>query len=166
MNRVAVIDSSPLIFLAHLELAAKLSLYFDRIYVPRRVQVEVNKKGRFRYRLKKLYETGFFERCACADETRVQLLKIDRLDDGEAEGLVQAQEKAARFFIADEAKARAVCETQGLVPVGTVRLLARLSLEGQAADTRSLVRRLRRELTARVAEDIVEQAIALATVPI
>ncbi len=166
MKRVAVIDSSPLIFLVHLELATKLSLYFDRIYVPRRVQVEVNKKARFRYRLKKLYDTGFFERCACADQTRVQLLQIDRLDGGEAEGLVHAQEKNARFFIADEAKARAVGERQGLIPVGTVRLIARLSLEGQAEDARSLVRRLRRDLTARVSDDIVEHAITIAAIPI
>ena len=166
MKRVAVIDSSPLIYLSHLDLAAKLSLYFDLIYVPRRVQVEVNKKQRFRYRLNKLYETGLFERCKSADETRVRLLGLDRLGDGEAEGLVQAQEKEARFFIADEVRARAVSEKQGLVAVGTVRLIARLALEGQADDTRSLVHRLRRELAARLADDVLEKAIASAQSPI
>jgi len=166
MTRLAVIDSSPLIYLSHLELAPKLALYFDRVYVPRRVQVEVNKKQRFRYRLNKLYETGLFERCKSADETRVRLHGLDRLGDGEAEGLVQAQEKEVRFFIADEVKARAVGEKQGLVPVGTVRLIARLSLEGQADDTRALVRRLRRELDARLADDVIEKAIASALSPI
>jgi predicted nucleic acid-binding protein len=166
MKRVAVIDSSPLIYLSHLGLAVKLSLYFDRIYVPRRVQVEVNKKQRFRYRLNKLYETGLFVRCQSADETRVQLLRIDRLGNGEAEGLVQAQEKEARFFIADETKARAVSEKQGLVPVGTLWLIARLSLEGHAADTHSLVRKLKRDLDARMSDTVVEKAIASAPLPI
>ena len=85
--RAAVIDSSPLINLAHLNLALELSMFFDRVYVPRAVQREVNVKGRFRYRLKKLYGTGFFERCAIADETNVQLLQAE-LDEGESEALI------------------------------------------------------------------------------
>lgn len=165
MNRIAVIDSSPLIYLSHLELAEKLIFYFDRIYVPRQVQAEVNKKGRFRRRLNKLYATQFYERCSCADEVRVSLLRHD-LDGGEAEGLVQAQEKQARFFIVDEAKARGFGERQGLIPVGTVRLIARLSLEGEADETRSLVKKLRTELRARIAEDVVSGAIAKAETPI
>jgi predicted nucleic acid-binding protein len=165
MRRIAVIDSSPLIYLSHLQLATRLSIYFDRIYVPRQVQAEVNRKQRFRYRLNRLYKTGFFERCACVDTTRVRLLQYE-IDAGEAEGLVQAQEKEARFFIADESKARELGERQGLIPVGTVRLLARLELEGQADDTESLVRKLRLELRARIAEDVVERAIAMAATPI
>ena len=57
-------------------------------------------------------------------------------------------------------------EGEGLIPVGTVRLIARLSLEGQAEDARSLVRRLGRDLTARVSDDIVEHAITIAAIPI
>lgn len=165
MMRIAVIDSSALINLTHLELASKLSLYFTAIYVPRRVQEEVNKKFKFRRRLNKLYRTGLFRRCKCADETRVQLLTMD-VDSGEAEGLVQAQEKRAVFFIVDERRAREIGERQGLVLVGTVRLLARLSLEGHAQDTQSLVRRLKKDLKFRVAEDVVQQAVADAATPI
>jgi hypothetical protein len=68
---VAVIDSSPLINLAHLNLALELANFFDRVYVPRAVHRELNRKGRFRYRLNKLYATGVFERCAAADATNV-----------------------------------------------------------------------------------------------
>jgi predicted nucleic acid-binding protein len=165
MIRVALIDSSPLINLTHLGLAPKLSLYFTAIYVPRRVQEEVNKKFKFRHRLNKLYQTGLFKRCKCADETRVQLLARD-LDPGEAEGLVQAQEKGAHFFIVDERRAREIGERQGLILVGTVRLLARLSLEGNAEDVQSLVRKLKKDLRFRVAENVVEHAVASAATPI
>jgi predicted nucleic acid-binding protein len=165
MRRAAVIDSSSLINLTHLNLAHKLSLYFSVIYVPRRVHMEVNRKSKFRYRLNKLYQTGFFERCRCADETRVQLL-LPELDGGEAEGLVQAQEKGARFFIADEIRGREIGERMDLIPVGTVRLIARLHLEQQAEDTTSLVRKLRRQLNFRVGDDVVERAIAIAHEPI
>jgi len=96
--RIAVVDSSSLINLTHLGLARELSLFFDTVYVPRAVQQEVNKKGRFRYRLKKLYEAVPFARSTAADKTNVSLLKAE-LDESEAEALIQAQEKGAEFFI-------------------------------------------------------------------
>jgi predicted nucleic acid-binding protein len=164
--RIAVIDSSALINLVHLELATKLPLYFNVIYVPRSVQEEVNRKSRFRHRLNKLYRTNFYQRCFCADKYRVRLLTLERLDDGEAEGLVQAQERGADFFIADEKRARTIGTRQGLTPIGTVRVLARLSLEGHAPDARTLVRRLRRDLGFRIDEETLSQAIAAAVEPI
>ncbi|SRR6266567_7595465 len=166
MMRSAVIDSSSLINLTHLQLAPKMSLYFGRIYVPRRVQEEVNKKSKFRHRLNRLYRTGLFQKCACADETRVQLLLAGKLGGGEAEGLVQAQEKAVAFFIADEKLARDQAARQGLKSVGTVRLLARLSLEGHAEDTPLLVARLRKDLKFRIEDALVDGAIADAVIPI
>ena len=105
MTRIAVIDSSPLINLTHLGLARDLAWYFDLVYVPRSVQLELNRKGKFRYRLNKLYKTGIFVRCVAADATNVQLLRAE-LDAGEAEALIQGQEKQAHFFIGDDKRAR------------------------------------------------------------
>jgi predicted nucleic acid-binding protein len=163
--RIAVIDASPLISLAHLDLADELTLFFDRVYVPRAVQEEVNKKGRFRYRMKKLYYTGFFTRCMTSDTFNVQLLQPE-LDKGEAEALIQAQEKQAPYFIGDEKRARAIAERMGRKAVGTLRLLARLHLEGRAGELPILVRKLRQDLDFRVSEEIVQLAIDLAGEPI
>lgn len=163
--RIAVIDSSCLINLIHLDLASKLPLFFDRIYIPRNVQIEFNRKHRARYRLNKLLRTGVFERCMCKDETSFRILSTE-LDPGEAEGLVQAQERGADCFLVDERKARIIGLRQGLVPYGTVRLVARLCLDGYAADPWVLVKKLRRELKFRVGDDIVEEAIAAAETPI
>jgi predicted nucleic acid-binding protein len=163
--RIAVIDSSCLINLVHLDLASKLPLFFDRIYIPRSVQIEFNRKHRSRYRLNKLLRMGVFERCMCKDETNFRILSAE-LDAGEAEALVQAQERGADCFLVDERKARVIGLRQGLVPYGTVRLLARFCLDGYAADPWILVRRLRRELRFRVGDDVVEQAIASAETPI
>jgi uncharacterized protein len=165
LRRIAVIDSTTLISLAHLELAAELSLFFDIVYVPNSVQREVNRKQKFRYRLKKLYKAGTFERCSSVDELRLELLKAE-LDDGEAEALIQAQERGARYFIGDEKRARQISEWLGLKPVGTVRILARLHLESRAGETIRLVRKLRKDLRFRVADEVVEQAIANAPEPI
>ena len=165
MRRIAVIDSTPLISLAHLELATELSLFFDVIYVPRAVQREVNRKQKFRYRLNKLYKTGIFQKCASADEPSVELLKAE-LDEGEAEALTQAQEKNARYFLGDERRAREISRGLGLKSIGTVRILARLNLESRAADTITLVQKLRKDLRFRVSNEVVEQAIASAREPI
>jgi predicted nucleic acid-binding protein len=159
--RIAVIDSSPLIHLVHLELAQELTFFFDVVYVPTAVQREVNSKHRFRYRLKKLYRTGVFQRCTSADSVRLELLMAE-LDEGEAEALVQAQERNATYFIGDEKRARDIGWGLGLKLVGTLRILARLNLQGQAEDTLKLVRKLRRDLSFRVADDIVQRAIAMA----
>jgi predicted nucleic acid-binding protein len=163
--RIAVVDSSPLIFLTHLNLASELSLFFDKVYVPRSVQREVNRKGRFRYRLNKLYRTGFFVRCLVADTTNVDLLKAE-LGEGESEGIIQAQENYARYFLADDSEARETAARMGTKPVGTLRLLARLSLEGRASELTTLVRILRRDLGLRASDEVIQQAIAAAPEPI
>jgi len=163
--RIAVVDSSPLIYLTHLGLCREVSLFFDVVYVPRAVQREVNQKHRFRYQLRKLYESGFFVRCTAANAINVRLLRVD-VDEGEAEALIQAQERHAAFFIGDEKRAREIGEKMGFKCVGTVRLLARLGREGRAPDTRALVRKLQHDLRFRVSETVVAQAIAMAAEPI
>jgi len=164
MKRIAVVDSSPLINLVHLELAEKVQFYFDTIYVPRMVQREVNRKSRFRYRLNKLYSKGVFKRCAAGDPVSVNLL-LDSLDEGEAEALVQASEKGATVFIGDEKAARAMSQKRGIRPIGTARLLARLHLEGFAADTATLMVKLKQDLGCYIAERIVDDAILDAAKP-
>jgi predicted nucleic acid-binding protein len=163
--RIAVIDSSCLICLVHLNLTQKLNLYFDVVYVPRNVQIEFNRKHRSRYRLNKLFASGFLQRCVSKDETNFELLRRD-LDAGEAEGLVQAQERGAEFFLVDELRAREIADRQGLTLYGTAGLLARLSLEEHAGDIWKLVGRLRKELGFRVSDEVVAKAIASAETPI
>jgi predicted nucleic acid-binding protein len=163
--RIAIIDSSCLICLEHLNLASRLALYFDIVYVPRSVQLEVNRKNRSRYRLNKLFRAGLFQKCASKDDTNFRLLATE-LGAGEAEALIQAQERGAEFFLVDERKARRIASRQGLIPYGTVRLLARFCLEGYAHDVWSLVDKLRSEQDFRVGDEVVKRAIAFAERPI
>jgi uncharacterized protein len=163
--RTAVIDSTPLLSLVYLELVTELSLFFDIIYVPRHVQIEVNRKHRFRYLLGELLDRSILQRCATVDKTNVALLRTT-INEGEAEALVQAQEKGAAFFIGDDKRAREIAEAQGLKSVGTIGILARLALEGRADETMLLVKRLRAQFDFRVSDEIVTQAIAMATEPL
>lgn len=164
MRRIAVIDSSALINLVHLDLVSELTLFFDRVYVPRSVHREVNKKHRFKDRLRKLYGHGFADRCMVADDTNVRLLRP--LGEGESEAIIQAQENDAQFVILDDQRARAIAGRMGRTPVGTMRVLARLSLEGRAPEVWGLVAILRRDLEFRISDDVVRQAIEAAPEPI
>jgi predicted nucleic acid-binding protein len=169
--RIAVIDSSPLINLAHLDLAGKLSLFFDVVLVPSAVQREVRKRGRFGRRLNRLYAMGLFKRCKARDKPNVDLLRIEQLHEGEAEALTQAQEKQAReeaslYFLVDEKRARQKCAMVGVKAIGTVRLLARMHRQGDADEPKVLVRKLCRDLDFRVSETVVEEAIGMASEPI
>lgn len=163
--RTAVIDSTPLINLVHLELVTELSLFFDIVYVPRHVRTEVNRKHRFRYLLRGLFGKSILQRCATGDKTNVALLRF-AIDEGEAEALIQAQEKGAAFFIGDDKRAREIAEAQGLKSIGTVGILARLELEGRAGNTKLLVKKLRAQFNFRVSNEIVAQAIAMAIEPL
>jgi predicted nucleic acid-binding protein len=165
MRLVAVVDSSPLINLVHLDLAENLQFYFETIYVPRMVQQEVNRKSKFRRRLNKLYLKAVFQRCAVADPVSVQFLNT--LDEGEAEALlVQASEKGATVFIGDERDARLMSEKRGIRPIGTARLLARMHLEGYADETGTLIRKLKRDLKCHIADQVVRDAISIAANPL
>jgi predicted nucleic acid-binding protein len=164
--RVAVVDSSTLINLSHLNLALELSRFFDVVLVPRNVQKEVNKKGKFRYRLNRLYETEIFQRCASADETAVRLLLEKKLHIGEAEALTQAQEKDAAYFIGDEKRAREVAQNMDKKAVGTIRILARLHLDGRAPEPNALVQKLRKDLHFRASDELIRAAIKMASEPI
>jgi predicted nucleic acid-binding protein len=161
--RIAIIDSSCLICLVHLNLASKLALYFDVIYVPRNVQIEFNRKHRSRYRLNKLFEAGILRKCMCKDETNFRLLTAE-LDAGEAEGLRRNGEPS--FSSSMSGGHREIGMRQGLILYGTVRLLARFYLEGYADETWELVRRLRKERFFRVKDEVVRKAIASAEIPI
>ena len=165
--RIAVIDSGPLINLVHLGVAGKLPDYFDIILVPRTVQEEVNCKQRFRYRLRKLYDTEVFQRCRSADDANVSILRADkRLDGGEAEGIVQAQERQAGYFICDEKRGREIALNYRLTLAGTLRILARLNLEGRVGNTAELAAKLRHDLRFWFTEEILRDAIARAHEPI
>ncbi len=85
------------------------------------------------------------------------------IHEGEAEALVQAQERNATYFIGDEKRAREIGKAQGLMLVGTLRILARLNLQGQAEETTKLVKKLRKDLNFRATDEIVERAIAMAS---
>jgi predicted nucleic acid-binding protein len=164
--RIAIIDSSCLINLTHLGLATAVSHFFQLVLIPSSVHNEVKDKHRFRRKLKKLYDTGLYQKCVVADPVSVELLlKESGIQRGEAEALAQAQEHSVGFLIMDEKRARQIAGRRGVKPIGTARIVARLHLMGLADEPTRLMRMLQRDKLCRMAPEIVEQAIQLAEEP-
>lgn len=91
---------------------------------------------------------------------------LPEIGAGEAEAIAQAQENGARYLVSDDEEARRIARNMGFLPLGTVRLLARLHLEGHCEPMPALVRRLRKEIRFRVTDEVVARALREATKPI
>ena len=165
----AVIDSTALIYLTHLDLTLKLSQFFDVVLVPDLVEKEVNRKHRFRYRMKSFYESGVLEKCKISNEWNRQLLQYDEgIDAGEAEAITQAQEQEAAVFIGDEKAARESAQRKGKISIGTAGILAKLYIQGiLTTHPQHLIRKLRSsKLKCRISEKVVDDAMQRAYEPI
>lgn len=116
--RQAIIDSDVLIEIIERNIAEKLSVFFSVIYVPMAVKKE-QKKRRRRYNLRRLFDSGLFKRCRVLDESRVQLLQMGspKLQPGESEAIIQAQEQNINVLLTNERKAMKVAARLGLVTV-------------------------------------------------
>jgi len=91
---------------------------------------------------------------------------MPEIEEGEAESIIQAQEKGADRVILDEKKARGVASNMSIQPVGVARLLFRLQRDGQIEDARKLINRLKVELKFRISEEVIKEASLRAEDPI
>lgn len=125
--RRAIIDSDVLIEIIKRNIAEKLSLFFNAVYVPTAVRREQIKHRR-RYNLRRLFVSGLFKKCKAVDEYRVQLLLTGspKLQSGESEAIVQAQEKNISVFLTNDQKAMRVARRHGLQAVTFQELEQRL----------------------------------------
>jgi len=80
------------------------------------------------------------------------------LNEGEAEGIIQAQEKGIDQVIFDEREARKIASRMGIATVGIARLLFRLERDGHIEDARKLIKKLERELKFRISKEVIEEA--------
>lgn len=125
--RRAIIDSDVLIEIIESNIAEKLSLFFNAVYVPTAVQREQIKHRR-RYNLRRLFISGLFKKCKVGDEYRVQLLLTGspKLQSGESEAIVQAQEQNISVLLTNDRDAIKVARKHGLLAVTFQELKQRL----------------------------------------
>lgn len=159
LGQVAVIDTSVLIALDHVELLEHLGTHYERVLVPSRVRGEFLSETPDPLRaVSTLLDASPFEPCDDFDLPSLEILK-ERLDPGEAEAIAQMQPQAADCLLIDESDGRRVALEARHRVVGTARILAELHLDGRA-DLWACVEQLRTGIDFRVTDEIVARALA------
>ena len=156
LEHSSTIDTSTLLSLRCAGVLGAISLLFDRILVPRAVWAELAKGGPQNEAIEGvLAEYGFFEKCADYDAVRVRLLLDTRAsgkqgrDEGEAEAIIQAQERSCGMVLVDDNLGRSWAGRHSLEFHGTLWVLRELRNRGALRTVRphfeALIRGHRRQ---------------------
>jgi predicted nucleic acid-binding protein len=165
----AVVDSSCLICLLHLDQSFQLNLTqslvirYQAIYIPEYVLEEVGRKGRIRHRLRQmLLRYPFLKRCSVGDEWSAKLLYDRRLSPrarihrGEAEAITQARELNVDEVLMDDRKARIIALNHGLQVRGIVGLLKEFKRANIIPAMRPLIDKLRHDGKCRITDQLLK----------
>jgi predicted nucleic acid-binding protein len=148
----ATIDSTCLIALESLDLLPKLSVLFDRVWIPKAVREETAKRHRRKQRITAIINRyAFYERCEVADQVRVELLLTGGVRSsqpkrhrGEAEAVIQATERGATTVLVDDPDGRGWAHSHRLECHGTIWVLRELRRIGVIPALEPMFRRLKR----------------------
>jgi predicted nucleic acid-binding protein len=146
----AVIDTSCLLNLLHLNLVSKIVLRYRTVYIPQYVLDEVTDKWYHPDELRKLLKHyTFLRKCSVGDEDRARLLYDRKMNPrapihrGEAEAIVQASERKASDVLIDERAGTKIAQQHSLNVKSTLELLRDLKLMGVIPKMEPLIAHLR-----------------------
>jgi predicted nucleic acid-binding protein len=144
-----------------------LSIRYDVVYIPKEVLREVGVKHRGRYRINALMKRySFIKRCAIAEPIRVSLLcdprspASARIDPGEAEAIIQANERSAVDVLIDERRARRIAEGHSLNVCGLLGLLKDFKRNALITAVGPLIAKLKDDLDYRIRSDLLIRELA------
>jgi predicted nucleic acid-binding protein len=168
----AVVDSSCLICLLHLDQSLRLHLVqslvirYGAVYIPEHVLEEVGRKGKIRHRLQEMLRRyPFLKRCTVGDEWSAKLLYDRRLSPsariqrGEAEAITQARELNVGEVLMDDRKARNIALNHGLRVRGIVGLLKEFKRADIIPMIKPLIEKLRNDGKCRITDQLLKQEL-------
>jgi predicted nucleic acid-binding protein len=146
----AVIDTSCLLNLLHLNLVSKVVLRYRTVYIPQYVLDEVTEKWYHPDELRKLLKHyTFLRKCSVGDKDRARLLYDRKMNPrapihrGEAEAIVQASERKASDVLIDERAGTKIAQQHSLDVKSTLALLRDFKLMGVIPKMEPLIAHLR-----------------------
>lgn len=162
----AILDTSALLCLYHVDVLSYLSLLFDEVRVPEEVQQEffnapseAEKSKRFAF-LHNFYQDNdtWFIPCNEYGEDLITIYLSEKgMDRGEAEALAQNQFYDSLYqVIIDEKIARKIARNNEMEIRGTLSLLADMELSHGLLDYRTIVKRLIDELGTRFSQKVID----------
>ena len=163
--RKAIIDTSVLISLYHLNFLSLLNLIYFQVKVPSRVEGEFldkptreyEKSLRFKYLTEFYNQNGsWFTKCNEYGSDLVQLYLTENIDEGEAEVFAQNQSLGSIYeLLLDEKKGRKIAESKLIKHHGVLHILANFELRYKCCDYLKSVQKLKKETRDRFDSNII-----------
>ncbi|QDA30742.1 DUF3368 domain-containing protein [Thermococcus indicus] len=153
----AVVNSSPLIFLAKLGLLSILDELFDEVYITDAVYHETVIEGVAHEEALDIAGAGFLKKVSAKNQRLVKFL-LEMIDHGEAETIAFALENEIDLVVLDDKDARKVARGFGLRVTGTLGLLILAKERGLIGEVRPYVEELRKR-GFRISDEIVEKIL-------
>ncbi len=120
--KVVVSDTSPIINLARINHLNLLPAIFGEIIIPQKVYDEIVIQGFGQSGAKEISQAHWIIVKSCSDSTKVRVLE-KKLDSGEAEAIVLAQEINADLLLLDDNEARTIANSLNLEYTGLLGVL-------------------------------------------
>ncbi len=136
-----VVNTSPLIFLSHLDRLNLLQSEGREVFIPKAVLDEViAREDRASAAVRLAYKTWLRIKDV-TDRTGLDLIRAD-LHRGEAEAMVLAKELNAERLVIDDQDARRFADRAGIKTIGTLGILLAAKRKGQIPVVRQEIQRL------------------------
>lgn len=142
IEKIVVVDTSPLIYLSSLGDILILKELFGKILIPEAVRKEVMSGGKGSFGFKEINEEKWIKAKKIKNILAKDHLLTD-LDEGESEVIVLAEEAKANLIIMDDRLGRKLAKLQGYDTIGTIRLLMIAKDKGLISEVRSRVERIK-----------------------
>lgn len=128
---IVVSNSSPLILLSAIGRLDLLYLLYREINIPEVVYQEIVSQGEGRHGEAEVNNATWIHRKHITDREKVSRIMLDvRIDEGESEAIVLAQELKADWLIIDDMKARVYAQTLGQQIIGVLGILLAAKANG------------------------------------
>ena len=119
-----VSDTTPILSLLKAGRLELLQMLFGVVAIPRAVYDELTRHPAYRDEADVVAQSDFLEVCELADRrVAAELLKRERLDEGESEAIALAEERHADVLLMDERRGRRAAEKRGIRITGTIGVL-------------------------------------------
>ena len=167
-HKAAILDTSVLIVLYHLDLLKYLNLFYNKIKIPREVEKEFLTKHKDKKECSRRYKflsefytqnKSWFLACNEYSSSDIDLYLTQKgIDAGEAEAFAQNQALGNMHdILLDERQARKLAKSNNIHHHGVLYILANLDIKYKACNYHRAVETAKSELNTRFSDKIVKQ---------
>ncbi|MBI5749953.1 MAG: DUF3368 domain-containing protein [Nitrospinae bacterium] len=142
LTKIAVVNTSPIIYLSSINQLNLLKKLFQNIFIPDAVRHEVILGGKEGFGVGEIKSEKWIKIKTIKNKSAKRYLLTD-IDVGEAEVIVLAEELKADTVIMDDRLGRKIAKLRGFNVVGTLRILVAAKERGLITEVKPLIQKLK-----------------------